>query len=194
MPHHSVQNRHRVLHSTTMALLLATVGTATLVEPVQAQTNPGFTININGTIQPGTCQLATSGGNVPVSLGTIKVSDLPASGVATPMTRFSLTVNQCDAGLQNAVFTFTGTASSDPMRFLNTGGAPGVAIELESTDDAAGTNPVNIPANGTNNSRIATISNGEATLYLQAGFWHLAGVNAGAGSVSGMVTVGMSYN
>lgn len=192
MKNHTTQTRHPLLRSATIALLAA-IGASTLIGPAHAQTNPDFTININGTINPGTCQIAASGGNVPVELGTIKVSDLPVSGAVTPMTRFSLLVNQCDPGLISAVFTFHGTPSSDPLRFANAGTAPGVAIELESTD-ASGNSPVNIPANDTNNSRTVTITGGAATLYLQAGFWHLAGVTAGAGTVNGTVTVDMAYN
>ncbi|SFR95166.1 major type 1 subunit fimbrin (pilin) [Dyella sp. OK004] len=165
--------------------LLLAMGLAATAGTAGADT---ATVTINGTIDAGTCSISVGDVNKNVTLATIKTSDLPASGAAA-LQNVTLTVDNCDAGLSTATFTFTGTSdATDLVRWQNTGTAQGVAVELESS---AG---VPIGANATNNVLTAQITGGQAVLTFQAGYWHLPSVTATAGSVSAVATVNTSYN
>lgn len=174
-----------------LGLLACAIGVAGFTGQVRAVDTANVTIR--GTINAGTCDIAAGDVNKNVTLPTVQVGDLPSSG-AYGFEPFTLTVSNCDAGLASAVFTFTGTQdATDPLRFKNaddgmTGGATGVAVELESDDG------VNIGANGTNNSRAMAITNSQAVLNLKAGYWRLPGAALKAGSVTATATVNMSYN
>ncbi|MGC1548826.1 MAG: fimbrial protein [Rhodanobacter sp.] len=148
-----------------------------------------MSVNVTGSISEGTCDLSAGDVNRSVKLSSIFKGDLPPSGAAGAV-NFNLTVGNCAAGLSNATFTFSGTPDpNDGLRYMNTGNATGVAIELASSSDGQ-----TIGANGTNNSRTVAISGGQAVLGLTASYWRIGTVPIKAGSVSAVATVNTSYN
>lgn len=176
---------HKATSRRALLVLSLSMAFCALSGAVHADTS---NVTIQGNIQQGTCQFAAGDDNKVVNLGTLPVSSLPASGAAT-FVPFTLTVENCDAGLTRVDFAFTGTSdSTDPLRFKNTGTATGMAVELESADG------VNIGANGTNNMRSVQISGSQAVINLQAALWHLTGMAATAGTVSAVATVNATYN
>lgn len=172
------------------AMLSIVVGLTTVAS--QARAVQTTDITINGTIEAGTCEVSAGDVNKLVTLDTIKVSDVTATGIVAPKT-FALTAD-CDAGLSNAIFTFTGTKEDlDPPRFKNvesaTDAAKGVGVELEQVGDSTP-----IGADGTSNSRTVVITGGKGVIQLRAGYWHTPGVAVGSGRVKAVVTVTMGYN
>lgn len=149
------------------------------------------TFTVTGQIVSGTCELSAGDQNRTVTLAPIGTSDMPASGKAAKgAASFTLTVENCAAGLSTATFTFAGTPDpNDNMRYQNTGNATGVAVELESTSDGQ-----TIGANGTNSSRTAPISGSQASLDLTAYYWRIPSVALAAGAVRSIATVTASYN
>ena len=145
---------------------------------------------VNGQIAAGTCSLSAADQNRTITLPTMGVKDMPASGKAEESRMpFSLTVENCPAGLSRATFTFAGTPDpTDGLRYRSTGTAPGVAIELESAADGQ-----TIGANGTNNARTVTIAGTSAVLDLEAFYWRLPGVALKSGSVRSVATVEVTY-
>lgn len=170
------------------AALLAAAFTALLASGAAGADTAN--IQVNGDIAAGTCELAAGDVNRTVTLDTVSVKDMPASGKASAGAKnFTLTVLNCDPGLTTATFTFAGTPdATDGLRYRNTGTAKGVAIELESADGQT------IGANGTNNARASTITGDQATLDLNVSYWHLPGVALSSGSVRAVATVEVTYN
>lgn len=179
---HANHPRHRSVRVLALAALCATASLA-LADTANFQ--------VNGQIAVGTCSLSTADQNRTVTLPTMSVKDMPASGKAAESTTpFDLTVEDCPAGITSAIFTFAGTPDpTDGLRFRSTGTAPGVAIELESADDER-----TIGANGTDNARTVAISGDQAVLRLAASYWHLPGVALKSGSVRAVATVEVTYD
>jgi type 1 fimbria pilin len=158
-----------------MVVVAAHAGTAV------AQTQ----FDIDGEIDPGTCQWAVGDDDRTIVFDSIDASVLNAQGSGNFQT-FSLTLQNCAPGLTSATFVFSGTPdANDPLRFLNTGSAQGTAVELESADGS------NIGANGTNNSRTIPVVNNGAVIALRAGYWRVGAVTAGG--VDSVATVSVTY-
>ncbi|MEG2569590.1 MAG: hypothetical protein RSA84_25610, partial [Acinetobacter sp.] len=88
-----------------------------------AQAATTGTLRFEGLIIPGTCSLAAGDENRSITLDPVRVADINADTVGNK--EFELTAD-CDAGVSNVIFQFTGTPAIDGWRFANTGTATGV--------------------------------------------------------------------
>ncbi|HEY4145417.1 fimbrial protein [Pinirhizobacter sp.] len=168
--------RHFLILSGIAAVMIATRSNAA-----------DLTISLTGSFHAATCDWSSGDANTVVTLEDISQDALPR-GKVVALKSFKLDLDKCSAGTTGAKFTFTGTpAAGDPLRFLNTGGAQGVAVQLQSADGKV------IGADGTDNQRTVAIVNGRASLPLAAGYWRLATQNVVPGSVSAIATVTVEY-
>ncbi|SFR95162.1 Pilin (type 1 fimbria component protein) [Dyella sp. OK004] len=138
-----------------------------------------------------TCTIIGTDINKTVTLPKVKSSDFNGSPSAGDMP-FTLTAGNCqNASL--ATFTFSGTAdAANPVLFKNTGSATGVGVRIYPGSDSSQT----IGANGTNNVQTAQVTGGQggqAVLSLGAQYYKTA-ATVGAGQVTAIATVTMSYN
>lgn len=141
-----------------------------------------------GTIQAASCDWAVGDADRTIELNSVYQGSVPASG-GIGFKAFTLTLQSCSAGTTAATFTFAGTSvTSDPLRYLNTGDATGVALELQSSDQRT------IGANGTQNARTVSVVGGNAALPLQVGYWRLTGQAVTPGAVSAVATITLGYN
>ncbi|CAJ0821226.1 MULTISPECIES: fimbrial protein [Ralstonia] len=144
-------------------------------------------VSVTGSLTAGTCQWGIDGPDHAVLLDPINVSQLRQGQVAGLKT-FSLSLTNCAVRMVSATFTFSGTPdATDRLRYHNLGNAPGVAIELQSSDGRT------IGADGTNNQRTATVTGDQITLPLRAGYWQV-GERASSGSVESNITFAIQYN
>jgi type 1 fimbria pilin len=173
-----------------MRKLLLTFGLMVLAAPAgtaAAQTE----FDIEGEIEPGTCEWAIQDIAQTVVLDPIDASVLNAKGSGNFKT-FNLQFSSCPPSTVSMTLTFLGTPdANDPLRFQNAGTAQGTAVELESADGST------IGANGTNNSRTIPIVQVPGTptygaqLDLQAGYWRVGTVTAG--TVESVATFSVTY-
>ncbi|MBB3226977.1 type 1 fimbria pilin [Luteibacter sp. Sphag1AF] len=183
---HIVMIRRHVSRHRALSCVMGLAALGTPVVPSQAHNST--TITVRGAIEQGTCELSVGSRDKKVELKAITLADLPASGVIPAGGDFQLQVINCSPGLVDATFTFTGRGDPiDPLRWLNTGTARGVAVELT---DAKG---ATIDANGKNNARTVAVTAGQATIDLIAAYWRVSGTAARSGSVLAEATVEMSY-
>lgn len=145
------------------------------------------TLTINGLIlNDPTCDLAAGDVNRRVILKNVAVADFSGHSSIAPEL-FTITANCQNAS--SVTFTFTGTP--DPVnaaQFKNTGTASDVALALFSVN---GSNLNPIRADGTNNTRTATVSNNVASLSLSAAYWNLG--NPTAGTLVSQALVSITY-
>lgn len=147
-------------------------------------------LTFRGTIEGGTCNLATGDVNRTITLPPVKVSDFDSAGWAG-LLEFNLTAN-CDSDVQSVTFTFAGTPSTaDPTRFANTGTAGGLATVIQSR---IGGSAYNFPANGNATARSRTIAaaSGRAVLPMGAHYIRVGTVSKGSLLTTASVTI--TYN
>jgi type 1 fimbria pilin len=143
---------------------------------------------LTGSIVPATCDWSLGDGNRTIALDPIEARALPGIGAAG-FKRFDLNLENCSDGVTSATFTFAGTSDpNDPLRYKNSGGATGVAIELQSMDGQT------IGANGTNNARTTPVIGRRAVLGLNVAYWRIGSVALDTGTVTSVATVTMRYN
>ena len=165
-----------------LLIILGIVVVAAHAGTAAAQTQ----FDIDGEIDPGTCQWVVSDDDRTIAFDPIDASMLNANG-SGGFKQFNLSMQNCAPGLSLVLFAFSGTSdTTDPLRHLNRGKAKGVAVELEWASDGT-----TIGANNTNNGRTVSIVGNGATIGLQAGYWRVGSVTPG--SVEAIVTVVASY-
>ncbi len=142
--------------------------------------------DIDGEIDPGTCQWVVGDDDRTIVFDPIDASVLNAKG-SGGFKQFNLSVQNCAPGLSTVIFGFSGlTDTTDPLRNLNRGTAQGVAVELEWASDGT-----TIGANSTNNIHSVPIVGNGATIGLQAGYWRVGSITPG--TVEAIVTVVAQY-
>ncbi|MEQ0826538.1 fimbrial protein [Enterobacter dykesii] len=70
------------------------------------------TVNISGTIQDNTCELAPDSQNKSVDMGTVAGSQFRRAGDFSPAKHFTLSLQNCGPAASEATVTFSGTADS----------------------------------------------------------------------------------
>ncbi|NWA07299.1 fimbrial protein [Pseudomonas gingeri] len=169
----------------TLSLCIAATTISATAQAVQTGS-----LTIRGTIQGGTCHLATSDVNRTINLPTVKVSDFDSADWAG-LHEFNLTAN-CDSDIRNVTFTFAGkSAPNAPTRFANDGNAAGIATVIQSR---IGGSAYNFPANGTATARSRTIAAtaGRAVLPMGAHYIKIGTVSKGSLLTTASVTI--TYN
>lgn len=164
------------------------VATVTITGTAQAATTGNLTFR--GTIEGGTCNLATGDVNRTITLPTVKVSDFDSADW-TGLKEFELTAN-CDSDIRNVTFTFAGKpAPGAPTRFANDGNASGIATVIQSR---IGGSVYNFPANGDATARSRTIAatSGRAVLPMGAHYIKIGSVSKGSLLTTASVTI--TYN
>jgi len=68
------------------------------------------TVNISGTIQDNTCELAPDSQNKNVDMGTVAGNQFSRSGDFSPSKIFSLNLQNCGPAAREATVTFSGTS------------------------------------------------------------------------------------
>ncbi|NWA27292.1 type 1 fimbrial protein [Pseudomonas gingeri] len=145
-------------------------------------------LQINGTVEGGTCSLIADDSNRSISLPPIRVGDFANSDSAGHKP-FELSA-RCDSDINSITFTFNGTpAPADGARFANSGDASGLALWLYSR---LGGVQQTLRADGSDNARTLTPSGGLAVLPLGAAYWKSGAVSEG--SLESLATVDVTYN
>ncbi|MCW1825905.1 type 1 fimbrial protein [Enterobacter asburiae] len=94
------------------------------------------TLNIEGNIYDTTCQVDSSSQNMVVDLGQAIASDFKSVGDTGEWKNFDLTLSKCPPSLMLATITVNGQPDGQhPNKFVNTGTATGVALELADRTD-----------------------------------------------------------
>lgn len=156
------------------------------LEAAQAATTG--TLRFEGLIIPGTCSLTAGDDNRTIKLDPVRVADINADTVGNK--EFELTAD-CDSGVSNVIFQFTGTPAIDPWRFANTGTAKGVALWLYSR---IGGSVVTITADSSNNQRTIPAVSQKAVLPLGAAYFKVSSDPVTVGTLVSTVTVNITYN
>lgn len=149
-------------------------------------------LRFSGRIDGGTCNLALSDVNRPITLPTVKVPDF--EGVAHAGSyNFQISAN-CDADIRNVTFLFAGTpAAGDGARFANTGTASGIGLWLAQRQTGGGTST--IPANGTVAQRSRTVATaGSLAVLPLLGAYHKTTGALGQGTLATNVTISITYD
>jgi minor fimbrial subunit len=91
-------------------------------------------VNITGTVIASPCSVDTSNSDLDVNLGNIQAADLSTAGAGSTLVPFKLKLKDCPASTTSAVVTFSGTEdTAAPGRYINTGTALNVAVEVQET-------------------------------------------------------------
>ncbi|MHA2898143.1 fimbrial protein [Enterobacter sp. H2G27] len=92
------------------------------------------TVNISGTIQDNTCELAPDSRNKSVDMGTVAGSQFKRAGDISPAKHFTLNLQNCGPAASEATVTFSGTADmQNPNLFAIEAGedsASGLALGI----------------------------------------------------------------
>ncbi|BBJ66361.1 MULTISPECIES: fimbrial protein [Enterobacter] len=89
------------------------------------------TVNISGTIQDNTCELAPDSQNKTVDMGVVAASQFRRAGDFSPATHFTLNLQNCGPAASGATVTFSGSADGqDPELFA-------IAAEADSANGLA---------------------------------------------------------
>jgi type 1 fimbria pilin len=164
---------------------IALVPVLLLAAAAQAQT---LNFNISAEISPATCNISVGDIARDIELPQVNVRDFAAPGVVDGHRDFTLTVEDCPAGLTAAVFTFTGNSDPDSaLRFANTGTAAGFGLQLSSQPG----NDI-ISSDATNNRRVMLITGSQAALNLRASYWR-SGRAISSGTLVSQVVFEMTY-
>ncbi|MCS3406716.1 fimbrial protein [Serratia sp. AKBS12] len=169
-------NRH--FHISLACLLLAGgISGAAYADPV--------TINITGNVIAAPC-VVDGTSSINVDLGDIPASDLAAVDAATPWKAFSISVKNCPAGTSKVTASFSGTPDVDgPLwRYLNTGTATGIGVEL------ARNTAVNLPDGSS--WAVDVAANRTATWPMRTRMVAMKG-NATPGTVKAVVVATLTY-
>lgn len=96
------------------------------------------TVNISGTIQDNTCELAPDSQNKSIDMGTFAASQFRQSGDFSPVKTISLNLENCGPAASGATVTFSGTAEvQNPDMFALEAAADsayGLALGIYDTD------------------------------------------------------------
>lgn len=96
------------------------------------------TVNISGTIQDNTCELAPDSQNKRVDMGVVVGSQFRRTGDFSPAMKFSLDLQNCGPAASEATMTFSGTADAqNPKLYAIEAGsdsASGLALGIYSSD------------------------------------------------------------
>ena len=98
-----------------------------------AQAHDG-TVNISGTIQDNTCELAPDSRNKMVNMGTVVGAQFSRVGDFSPAKHFTLNLENCGPAASEATVTFAGTADSQNSALFSfdpgTESATGLALGI----------------------------------------------------------------
>ncbi|MCS2171960.1 type 1 fimbrial protein [Scandinavium sp. TWS1a] len=126
-------------------------------------------VNITGRVLASPCTLDTANSDQNVNLGAVPSTDLATPGQVSTAVPFHLVVKSCPAATTNAILTFGGTEDADaPGRYLNTGTATNVAVEVfqASTLQGPGTTitlPIQADRTATFNLQSRVYAKGQST-------------------------------
>jgi minor fimbrial subunit len=126
-------------------------------------------VNITGRVLASPCTLDAASSDMNVNLGAVPSTDLATPGQVSNAVPFHLVVKSCPAATTNATLTFGGTEDTDaPGRYLNTGTATNVAVEVfqASTLQGPGTSmtlPVQSDRTATFNLQSRVYAKGQST-------------------------------
>ncbi|GAB2563003.1 type 1 fimbrial protein [Dyella jejuensis] len=175
------------------AALLTAVGVVALA-PQAARATDGQ-ITINGKITSSTCTINSGTSSFAVTLPTVAVSALNATGAVAGDTPFSISLTGCTistAGNVSAYFEPGANVQADG-NLKNTGSATGVEVQLLNS----GNTPINLgSASGSQNSTTAavTTTSTSATLnYFAQYIVPASSTKAAAGAVSTSVYYSVTY-
>lgn len=149
------------------------------------------TVNISGTIQDNTCELAPDSQNKTVDMGTVVGSQFSRVGDFSPSKNFTLHLQNCGPAASEATVTFSGTADKqNPDLFaIETGvdSASGLALGIYDSDGKR-------IAPG-NTSAGVVLKPGQASVALDFSARYVAVMESvTAGSADVMVTFIISYD
>lgn len=108
---------------------LKSVMTMLLIGCISTANAHDGTVNISGTIQDNTCELAPDSQNKSVDMGTVAGSQFKRAGDFSPAKHFTLNLENCGPAASEATVTFSGSADSQNAELF--------AIEA-GTDSASG--------------------------------------------------------
>lgn len=136
----------------------------------------------------GTCDLRVGDRNKVVTLPVVATEKLSVIGNTAGRQEFSVGMDNCDVGVKQVTFSFTGDADPDmSTAFRNTGTARGVGIRLSKVD-GTGT----LGANGIENSASVSVAENSVTLNLAAEYIATTGHPSG-GTVNSLAVMTINY-
>ncbi|GAA5001181.1 fimbrial protein [Acinetobacter puyangensis] len=135
------------------------------------------TITFQGTVDSNTCTVNVGGSaNPTVTLPTIGVGSLTATGNTAGATPFTINITGCDAGTADDVAIRFAAHNPDGTNLGSTGTATNVAVQL--LDGSAGSSPITFTT-GIAQTSGKTTSNGTASYDLTAQYYADAAATAG---------------
>ncbi|WP_422418878.1 fimbrial protein [Pseudomonas sp. GZD-222] len=147
-------------------------------------------MSFSGSVLASTCQVNGGQNNVAVNLPQVPSSLLANPGQVAGNTPFALRLTNCTPGL-NRVSTYFEpgpTVSPQGRLIVDSGGSTNVEVQLRNDTNA----PMNLAgAEGSQNSQIVDISNGQALLNYSAEYYSLG--NTTPGPVNTRVQYTLTY-
>lgn len=135
------------------------------------------TITFTGTVEANTCTVNIDGNTNPtVTLPTVGVGSLTATGNTAGATPFTISITGCEAGTTDNVAVRFAAHNPDGTNLGSTGSATNVAVQL--LNGSAGSTPITFTT-GIAQTAAKTINNGTASYDLTAQYYANAAATAG---------------
>lgn len=148
------------------------------------------TVNITGSILAASCTVAASDATKSVPIGDYSSGSLTTVGQKTAFKTFSITLQNCSAGIAGTRVTVTGQADSNntDLLALSNPGAAGTAtgVAVLVTDSTGNTIKIN------NASALQTLSSGTNTVGFQLAY-EVTKTPVGAGDASAVMYLDFAY-
>lgn len=173
------------------SLLVLAASTAAAVSMNASAATTG-TVNFQGSVINGTCQIATASDNQTITLPQALASDFTGAnqpGIGSTITPFQITLTGCDAsapGIVAVAFNFNPVAGFDDV-IENTGTATGVGVRIHDSQ----TKTIAMTGTEFHTTPVALV-NGDMVFNLDAEYYSTAAAVT-AGSVLATATIGVHY-
>ncbi len=155
---------------------LLALGCSLLLSTGLAQANGQM--SFSGSVLASTCQVNGGHNNVAVPLPPVQARLLANAGQVAGNTPFSLRLTNCSAGLSRVSTYFESGPTINPQGRLivDAGGSANVEVQLRNSSNT----PMNLAgAQGSQNSQIVSITNGQAVLNYSAEYYSLGNTTPG---------------
>ncbi|EAX2646930.1 type 1 fimbrial protein [Salmonella enterica] len=150
-------------------------------------TSQAVNIDITGTVVASPCVVNGGNDSLEVNLGdNIQADSLSAGGSSTGWKEFTLRLTACPASTSSFSVAFSGTTDTDATKYLNTGSATNLALELTTQDSAT------TLSNGTSLENV-TIPSGTHAYDLQLRTRAVSKGGVGPGTIVGQVQATFTY-
>lgn len=150
-------------------------------------------INFTGTITASPCSVTTGTASQTVTIPSVtdvQLMNATSASSGFPEQAFSIVLEKCGSGINNALVSFSGTTDGQPFFLKNNGTATGMAVVVKDSTKANtvqfdGTSPLTFPITAFQDNTLNFYASMEGKK---------AGDAVGAGTVSATATATITYN